>query len=319
MQINYIILVHKSPLQLVRLITTLSNNNSHFYIHLDKNVDVLPFLKETNELKQVSFLKEIEREFGTWGDIGIVKATINAIKKILLDDNKGQIVLLSGQDYPIQTNGNIYSFLNKNHEFSFVDSFALPNEYWLNNGLDRINSYKINLSHKRENFVLISSIFDKEFYSKKSIKKIYALLINGKFLELLNILKKRRFPKNLKPYGGSQWLTMTTQTAKKVCEFLENNPKYLKYHKYSLLPDEMFFQTILINLADKDDTIKIKNHSLTYANWTKKDCALPAIFEVNDLAELLECKKSDKFFARKFDVNNDEEIMNLIDNSFKCE
>jgi hypothetical protein len=112
---------------------------------------------------------------------------------------------------------------------------------------------------------------------------------------------------------------MTTETANKVCEFLENNPKYIKYHKYSLLPDEMFFQTIMMNLAKKDSSIKIKNNSLTYANWIKKDCSLPVTFVANDFDELKENSKKEKFFARKFDADIDEEIMNLLDKSFKCE
>ena len=197
MQINYIILAHKSPKQLARLISTLSDANSHFYIHLDKNVEITPFLEETVKLKQIFFLTDIEREFGTWGDIGIVKATLNKIKKILLDDNIGHIILLSGQDYPLKSNKSIYNFFYKNYEYTFMDSFALPYEFWLNKGLDRITNYKINLSNKRENFILINSIFDKDFYLKPTVKKIYALVKKGKYLDLLKILKKRKFPKKL--------------------------------------------------------------------------------------------------------------------------
>ena len=50
--INYIILVHKNPFQLIRLINKLSGNHVSFYVHVDKLVDSRPFLeaaKEKNE------------------------------------------------------------------------------------------------------------------------------------------------------------------------------------------------------------------------------------------------------------------------------
>lgn len=319
MDINYIILAHKNPEQIKRLVRRLSDFNVFFYIHIDKSVDIIPFINQFENFENVFFIENHKRQNGTWGDIGIVKATINAIKKIILDSRKGYIVLLSGQDYPIQSNDNIFTFLNKSYGLNYIDFFPIPFQYWHNQGIDRLNSYKINLSNRREHFIQIYSVFDKEFYTRSHVKKIYALILNNKFLELVNAFKKRKFPKTLIPYGGSQWWTITTDVAEKIFIFLQENPNYLKYHKYSLLPDEMFFQSILLNLARKDDTIKIKNNSLTYTNWTRKGCTLPVTFQTNDLTELLECTNNDKFFARKFDVDLDEEIMNLLDKRVICD
>ena len=314
MDITYIILAHKNPAQLKRLVQKSTSEKVYFYIHIDKNSTISPFIKELENFKNVFFLEEHKRENCTWGDIGIVKATINAIEKIRLDDRKGFITLLSGQDYPVQSKDLFVAFLEKNKDFNFVDYFNIPYNFWSNNGLDKINSYKINLSNRREHFIQIYSIFNREFYRLSHAKKIYALLRINKPLEIISIFKKRKFPKNMLPYGGSQWWTITTDVAAKIYDFLNKNPKYLKYHKYSLIPDEIFFQSIILNLAAKDDTIKIVNKSLTYANWIKRGCSLPVTFEATDIDELADCTLSDRFFARKFDIDIDVEVLNLIDN-----
>ena len=46
-------------------------------------------------------------------------------------------------------------------------------------------------------------------------------------------------------------------------------------------------------------------------NWEREGVDLPVLFRKSDLEEL--SLQKDKFFARKFDTNIDEEILNLID------
>lgn len=71
-----------------------------------------------------------------------------------------------------------------------------------------------------------------------------------------------------------------------------------------------FFQSIIINLAENSKEIKIKP-SQTYVNWERKNVALPVIFNDKDLQEL---SQVDQLWARKFDVDYDEKILDLIDN-----
>ncbi|MEN9488081.1 MAG: hypothetical protein RL494_346, partial [Bacteroidota bacterium] len=72
---NYIILAHKNPGQILRLIQKLNDDSSSFYIHIDINSDAKSFEAILSELPNVNFIKN--RESGTWGDLGIVKATVN--------------------------------------------------------------------------------------------------------------------------------------------------------------------------------------------------------------------------------------------------
>ncbi|MES2881770.1 MAG: beta-1,6-N-acetylglucosaminyltransferase [Bacteroidota bacterium] len=308
MEISYIILAHKNPQQLRRLVNKLATERSFFYIHIDKNAAVEPFLSALAEAKNVFFLNE--REAGTWGDVGIVKATIHALTKIVLDKRRGYSVLMSGQDYPIKSNAAIHSFFKKNNGINFIESFALPNNKWDNDGRERIEWYKYNLTQNRSNYILFPSVLSTEFYKelKGNCTNILRLIKRG--IWPTAILRRRKFPDYLKPYGGAQWWAITTDSANEVVQFLSQHSDYVAYHKYSLLPDEFFFQSILQRLALTGD-VKIKA-TITYTNWDKPGVPHPVTFTKEDFDELKNLPEQ-LLFARKFDVSVDETILDLVD------
>ena len=308
MNVCYIILAHKNPLQLKRLVKRLYEPWTYFYIHIDCNINIIPFKEALKEFENMIFLENDDRYPGIWGDIGIVKGTLSAMRRIVKDKKKGYTVLLSGQDYPLETNNNILRFFEHN-ETNFIDNIPIET-LWEKHGRDRITKYKINKSNKRGDFLLLPSIFNKDFYSLKTIGQLNYLRKTGKFKSLFKILKKREFPGKIKPFGGSQWWTLTNTTCIKILDFIREHPDYLEYHKYSLLPDEFFFQSIISCFKEKENLETKK--SITYVNWKRKLVPLPVTFEKSDFDELREASKN-HFFARKFDLDKDSEILDKID------
>ncbi|AYN05191.1 beta-1,6-N-acetylglucosaminyltransferase [Flavobacterium sp. 140616W15] len=306
MQINYIILAHRYPKQLRRLIQKLTTPEAFFYVHIDKNTSIDLFAKELADLPNISFVGD--RKQGIWGDIGIVNATVNALKQIVRDKKDGYCVLLSGQDYPIKSNDDIKFYFASNLGNEFIDIVPLPTKHL---SIDRIEKYKFNLSSRKEDFIQIGAILEADFFTKETLKKIYRLIRVGRYDFILKVLKRRKYPNYIKPYGGSQWWALTTQTAEKIIQFVDEYPDFVKYHTYSLIPDEMFFQSIIMYLIEENNKIKIMPF-LTYVNWEKKNCDLPVTFSTADFEELI--SQSDyKLFARKFDSNISEVILDKID------
>lgn len=312
MEINYIILAHKNPVQLLRLVNTLSTPNCNFYIHIDKGAAINPFLDVLANKQNVFFLSDHQREYGTWGDIGIVKATIAILSQIVKDNRTGYCVLMSGQDYPLKNNQFLANFFESNYGANFIVTYPLPHSGWgSHGGLDRLNQYKINLSNARMDFVQLPSIFDRIFYKRQTIGKLKRIVKSNRFSELTKLLTKRKSPKNIKPYGGSQWWAFPIETVKDILAFIDANPKYLAYHKDTLLPDEIFFHSILMYLKENNENLFIKR-SITYANWERKNTSLPVTFTKEDIEELKSASVN-KLFARKFDMAIDQEIIDLID------
>lgn len=74
------------------------------------------------------------------------------------------------------------------------------------------------------------------------------------------------------------------------------------------MPDEIFFQTIVLNSPLAHTVV---NDDLRYLEW--RDPALaggPAVLGEHDFRKIM---SSSKLFARKFDMTQDAEILELID------
>lgn len=313
MQINYIVLVHKNPKQVQRLINRLETPNCNFYIHIDKAVNATPFFNVLSNRKNIFFIEDKQREYGTWGDIGIVRATINTLSQIVKDNRNGYCVLMSGQDYPLQNNQSINDFFKLNYGANYIETFSIPYKSgWGNDGgLNRLYQYKINLSNERMDFIQIPSLFEKIFYKKQTIHKLLKLVKKKRLTSLLKLLIKRKFPHNLKPYGGGQWWAFPIETVQEILNFIHSNPKYTSYHKDTLLPDEIFFHSILMKLKETNPNLIIKP-SITYVNWTRKNTPLPVTFKIEDSEELRRASEN-HLFARKFDIEINEQILDNID------
>ncbi|UJH92514.1 beta-1,6-N-acetylglucosaminyltransferase [Antarcticibacterium sp. 1MA-6-2] len=309
MDIHYIILAHQYPLQLRRLINIIRTPETYFYIHIDRRVKIEPFYQQLKNCENVVFIKDENREKGTWGDIGIVKATLNAMETIVKNHTEGFCYLLSGQDYPLQPTSSISDYLTKNPNTNFIDLSPVP-KLWNRQGLDRIYKYKINKTTKRGHFLLLPSIYDKDFYQRSTLGKLNYLRKSKRLRESTVIFRKRQFPQDLKPFGGSVYWAFPVNTLKKILNYVKDNPEYLKYHKYTLCADEIFFHSIIMHLKLLYN-LEI-SPSLTYVNWERSSGPLPVTFDVADFEEL-KVASHNFLFARKFDLTKDDAIFERCD------
>jgi Core-2/I-Branching enzyme len=116
---------------------------------------------------------------------------------------------------------------------------------------------------------------------------------------------KRRFPAGLRPYGGGAYWCLSRDCIEYVARFVERRPDVVSFFRHVDIPDEIFFHTILLSSELRGTIV---NDNLRYIDWTQGK--RPAILRVRDLDAL---RTSPKLFARKFDVNQDETVLDLID------
>lgn len=282
----YIILAHKQPEQLYRLVERLDDNLSTFFIHIDKKKSLTDFNNLLDFGDKVEFIK---REASNWGEIGIVMAILNALKAVKESDKKiDHIVLLSGQDYPIKSNDYINNFFSTSPYSVFIEYWTMPNyRIWKEHGgMFRITKYFLGLKKRRR-------------YMAKSMN----------FIAIVLPFLKRKLPYKLKPYCGWMWWSMDYYALNYILKFLDDHPKYLKYHKYTFVPDEFFFQTILLNSKDERLLASITNNNMRYIRW-KDDVSHPEILRKSEIKDIIQ---SDALFARKVDPDKDKDILDLID------
>jgi hypothetical protein len=305
MQVNYIILAHKNPEQLERLVNRLHAENTFFYIHIDKKIDDAPFKNILSSYSNIFFLGKGKRANSLWGSFGLIKASIYGMQQVLEDKRNGYTVLLSGQCYPLKTNMYIHDFFEKHNGYNFIDGTKMPAAHWHLGGMNRIEKYHFIMSDTSSHFYKLPYIFSKQhtfphnFTLKKYVKVILRHRVNA-----FMIFRKRKFPLKLQPYGGSAWWAFPGETVQFICSYIKKHPQYMKFHRYTMLPDEIFFQSIVFNHFNK---IMDQVH---YIDWNRVGVSLPVVFKKEDFEQI---KASGKLFARKFDYDSDKEIFDIID------
>ncbi len=269
--IAYVISAYKNPEHLGRLIRRLhTGTETTFTVHVDlkTNDDVYDAMRAAVGDLDVVFL---QRHACHWGGFGHVRASLKGIRAVLESGrDPDHLILISGQDYPIKSNTYIREFLERGDGRSFFLHFPLPTENWTNGGLYRIRRW-----HWRY----------RGFH--------------------LSLPLRRTLPVGLAPWGGSAYWIMSRSALHTVVRFLDENPSYDRFFQHVDIPDELFFQTILLNSAEAERCVDFRLH---YTEWSRTPA--PAILTSDDYPHLVE---SSCLFARKFDAAVDDRILGLID------
>ncbi len=276
MKLAHLILAHTQPQQLKRLIRSLQHPDADFYVHLDLKTDIGPFVKTITE-KNVVFVKK--RVNVRWGAYRMVQATLSGFEEILASGKTyGYVNLLSGQDYPLQKPESLHQFLDLNYPKQYMEFYSIEEEW--QEAIPRLTQYH-----------LVHFDIPAKFTFEKWLNKL---------------LPPRKMPEGWIAVGRSQWFTITYEAVSYVVGYLRNNSRAVQFFKLTWGVDELIFQTILYNSPFKTEII---NDNLRYIDWSEGKSS-PKTLTIADEKALMD---SEKFFARKFNADVDESILNHLD------
>lgn len=275
MKLAYLILCHKDPEQVVRLIDSLDNAASMFVVHVDgRSNEVANELRASlSDRNNIFFVK---RYRCYWGCFGIVQATISCINEIVRH-NFDYAFLISGQDYPLKSRAYVEDFLAKNSNGEFIEAFPLLEA---NRWSDQEGPY--NPEYRASGLVL--SMRGRVFPTKL----------------------KRRMPFGYIPHGGSQWWCLSRSAISYIADFIIKHPRFVRYCRFSFIPDEMFFQTLLANSKFKSRIAT----STTYVDFKNPIPPYPKTLDEGDLNHL-----SDQawLFGRKFETDKSRNLITMLE------
>jgi len=137
--------------------------------------------------------------------------------------------------------------------------------------------------------------------------KVFVVPISEHGLAILYPRIRKELPNGMRPYGGSAYFCMRKEHVAFVLDYLEKHEALVKFYRHATDPDETFFQTIMMNspLKDQVDTV----YNLRYIEWPK-GATTPKILTLKDLPAL---RNSAMLWARKFDLNVDDRILDELD------
>lgn len=309
MKFAYLILAHKNPKQLARLVSRLDTKDALFFIHIDQKAAQEPFEQALSEIASARLHFVKERKNIVWGGFNMIRATLNGLKEIAaLGETISHVTLMSGQDYPIKTAELYQAFLFQHPQKTFIEYFSMPTPSIAHGGLDRLSYYHLIFTRKLHlAFPLFSFLKVRSAHAKQGkwllIKRLTDFLPSAKPYP-------RKFIPSKTPYYGSQWCTLSMEAVKYILGELAKDTRFYNYFKYTHIPDEMFFQSLLLNAEEKAIKENIVNQSLHYINWGATKSDHPNNVGLADIPQMM---ASEKFIARKFEAENDMTVLNKID------
>ena len=306
MNLVYLILFHKEPEQLFRLVRSLSGQGVFFVIHVCKNSDCFTEVEAWAEGREDLFF--CERVRATWGAYLLMRAEYNAVETALAKvPSFSHAVLLSAQDYPIKSGEQVRDFFTQHIDKGFLSYVSCS---------PQLNDDGVYFHPIKGRWTDHDERGRYQFYNFKVFRNFY-LRINGEMNRSgsvkargVNQMKKwvfRFFPKR-KFFDGSNWFALTQAQCQYVVETHRPDGVYHQFMRHVYCPDEMFFQTALLNSPHRDSIV---SDNLHYIFWPEH-LNHPKLLECEDF-EALKASGASKLYARKFDQNVDSAIFDRID------
>lgn len=279
MRIAHIILAHRLPQQLARLITRLKYTQDSLLLHIDARSPLAPFEQALQPLGRSHVPVPLPRTKCRWGGFGLVEASLTGIRNALaVRPRPDYLCLLSGQDYPLATRERMEARLGGSDGAAFLEHFSLPREGFTDGGgLDRLE----------------------RFYLRPSRRWSFP----NRFVPLV---PRRRLPAGLLPYAGTQFWFLPADIAQDVLDAVNADPQIIRFFRHSFVPDESFFQMLVLSGPHRD---RVVNDDLRYVEHEAGE-RHPRLLTVDSFDSLA---ASADLFARKFDAGTDTAVLDRID------
>ncbi|GJQ70820.1 oxt [Trypoxylus dichotomus] len=262
--------------QVKRLIKILFHVDHYFYIHVDIRQDYL--FRELLKLeKNFHNMKLTRKRFATiWGGASLLKMLLSSMGELLKMNWSWDFVInLSESDYPVKTVKRLVDFLAANKNKNFVKS------------------------HGRD---------AQRFIQKQGLDKTFVECDAHMWR-----IGDRKLPSGVQIDGGSDWIALSHKFVSYVASDKQDElvEGLILLFKYTLLPAESFFHTVLRNSMFCNTYV---DNNLHVTNWKRKlgckcqykhvvdwcGCS-PNDFKPEDWLRIQNTESRQLFFARKFE------------------
>lgn len=293
-RIAYLLTVNgRASRQVKRLIGALYHPSHLFYIHVDARQDYL--YREMLELEKSCKLNNIKvargegsRHASIWGGASLLTTFLRSAQRMLAYDQHWDfLVNLSESDFPLKSNDRLTEFLGWNKGMNFAKS------------------------HGRE---------VQRFVAKQGLDKTFVECEARMWR-----IGDRKLPDGIQIDGGSDWFALSREFVEYVA-----NPDtdslvidLSKLFRYTLLPAESFFHTVLRNSRFCNTYI---DNNLHMTNWKRKlgcKCQYKAVvdwcgcspndFKLEDFNRLRNTADRNIYFGRKFEPVIDHRIIDRLE------
>ncbi len=281
----YLILVHKNWEQLRKLIELIDDERNDIFLHIDRKSRISA--DEMRRISQVavhSNITMVKRHRISWGGYSIVKAEFELLNTAIHAGAYCYYHLISSMDLPVRTNDEIHAFFDRNQGKEFVRLSEACH----------IDMFRPRLKY----YWFFQELIGKS--RKNPLRIVQWISIQIQKIIGVNRIRDFTFAK------GHQWFSITDDFARYVCE---NEPSVRKRLRFTFCADESMIQPLIVDSIFKDRIYKPEpneNEIMRAIDWNRGS---PYVFRKEDYDFLMKTKC---MFARKFDEETDDEIIEMI-------
>ena len=317
MKIAFLILNHRAPAQLLRLLATLRLQlpDAPIVVQHDRFRENLA----TSELDPISNAHLLTTDRPTaWGDFSLVDACWRSMTWMTEHVDFDWVVLLSAQDYPIKPLAELGDFLAGTGADALLRAVPISELSSAADRRDRRRRYLYQYGpttmslrpehlsdHLRHGFRRGTGRFVDVLNIIQPCFKVYRLP-DGMPYRLGWRARSTPFSENEPCWYGSMWLSLSHRATEFVVASVRDRPDYVDYYRRTIIPDESATATLVCNSPG----LRIEQRDLHYMRWTHPKIGHPDVFGIDDLAELA---AAPEYFARKFDIAKDAAILDSLD------
>lgn len=289
--IGFVILSHRAPDQVYRLIDTLGKlyNNPPIVCHHDFGQAPLD---RDRFPANVRFVDDwVATGWGTWS---VVDAFLRALATLYTDGGPDWFVLLSGADYPVQSSDAVLAELRDSGCDAFIDVHQIDPSPAVATLVGAINPMLRHLDRDESLKTKWQFYLARQFWVPIIRRRPRWRL--GRFTIRLPWSQRGVLTADYSLWWGEHWFTGNRRVAK---TFLEPTPQVraLQRHlRWRAFPEEAYYQTVLCNTAG----LVLNKSNKRFTEWNGGG-AHPMTLGVSDVPAAL---SSGMHFARKFDENS---------------
>jgi hypothetical protein len=237
--IAYLILAHANPEHLQRLIARLRSDDAMFFLHVDKKAKPDAFSRlVADDVRLVSDAVAVH-----WGDFSQVEAILKLMTTALAAGTFDRFVLLSGADYPLWPTADINAFFAAHRQDEYINMVPMPCDA-AGKPLARLTTYTLRPTLSTPHRLALR------------------VLLKAGVLPRERDLHRALGP--LQPYGGSTWWALTRAACEYIVQFVQRNPRLVRFFQGTQYADETFLHTIL----GSSPLLANVRRNLTYTDWS---------------------------------------------------
>lgn len=294
MKLAYIISAYKYPEQLVRLVRRIHAPGACIVIHVDRNTAATVYDAMTRGVADLDGVHFLPRHRCFWGDFGHVWASLKGIHYLLRTNRPfDYVALLTGQDYPTHARHIREGVLRECTGDEFIEGKPLPYATWPEGGLTRVEKWHFNLLGRRFSFP------ENRPFRNPLLGMLWRFLVRC-------APDKRKMPLGHRPHGGGSYWCLSRDCVEYIDRFVDEHPGYVRFFRTVHVPDELFFQTLVMNSPYRE---RVRQEGIHLVNWNTHS-PHPEILTSDDFDRIAATRH---LFARKFDATIDSAVLDRID------